>query len=573
MPRKTTRQTAPKVKATKTAIEKEIGVRLSKTEWSEAVELAQRIEANRNYKPGDVKINMMDEGELGTSGYREFGGFITEAYNASLYWPAVAPEYKRILRSCPPIVMVSRAFASWVRNIMPMVDLPEKATDDDKKYQEFILQDFENMDGGFDRFSESTVTNVPFYGFGLFEIMPGLRDPSWTPPPMREINTYEENPSPDNVEGDETPIFGRILSVDDWKSQFDDGLIGIRRLGWRDNRTFFRWEYDDGKHITGVVQQDWPYRQVHIPKNKLLHLTFGDPVNPEGRSPLEAVWRLERLKYGLEIIQGIGFEHAAGFLNVQKTQDGQLTNDDKTNIANAAQKILAAHEGNYAYSPFGIQMTVTDVPFSAANALRAAIQYYDILILSLYTMEWIGLNTMTQHGARAAQADVTQAAVFTFNAMMDGFASQYDDQIGRKLYEWNKNSFPNLTRRPKIRFTHVNNSIALEALGSFWKSIDGIIPVGTDDYKAFRKQTGFMPANSPNPEDIAAGYDTKGLYGYPQDTTGSGGGEGDTTDPMSGGIGAQGGTGTGAAGTSLFSQRNYNLYKAAEMVLSRNGKI
>jgi hypothetical protein len=86
--------------------------------------------------------------------------------------------------------------------------------------------------------------------------------------------------------------------------------------------------------------------------------------------------------------------------------------------------------------------------------------------------------------------------------MMDGFASQYDDQIGRRLWEWNRHAFPNATRRPNIRFSHVQNNIDLGSLGTFLGAINGIIPLSLDDYKAFRRQSGFMPENNPEPGDV-----------------------------------------------------------------------
>jgi hypothetical protein len=117
-------------------------------------------------------------------------------------------------------------------------------------------------------------------------------------------------------------------------------------------------------------------------------------------------------------------------------------------------------------------------------------------------MQTIILNTLTDTGARAAAVDSTQLAIFSFNSMMDGFANQYDDQIGRRLWERNKDSFPNATKRPNIRFSHVENNIDLGALGTFLSQINGIIPMSLDDYKAFRVRSGFLPENNPEPGDV-----------------------------------------------------------------------
>jgi hypothetical protein len=81
--------------------------------------------------------------------------------------------------------------------------------------------------------------------------------------------------------------------------------------------------------------------------------------------------------------------------------------------------------------------------------------------------------------------------------MMDGFASQLDQQLGRRLYEWNKDSFPGLDRRPRIRFKHIDKEPELVQMGQFFRSMDGILPLGDDDMKAIRDKTGFLPKNLP----------------------------------------------------------------------------
>lgn len=404
--------------------------------------------------------------EAGTSGLKQFSGFVNEAYNAQLFWPTVQPLYSRLRRSMPEIVMIRQAFTAWARNTAPQVDLPDEATDDDKRYQEFIYSDFENMEGGYTKFIDTLVNHVPFDGWGWWEAVPSVRRMDWKAP-------------------------------DDWQSQEDDGLFGLRRLAWRDTSTFYGWEFDDKKNMVGLNQQDFPYPPVLLEKKNGLHITFGDPNNPEGLSPLEAVWRLERIRFGLEVVQGIGYEHAAGYLNVNKTEAGTLSEDDKSNVRAAARAILTAQEGNYALWPFGMNGEVKDIGFQASSAILEAIRHYSILALSVYTMQWMALNTLTGSGSLAAADDSSSMGVFTFNAMMDGFAAQYDQQIGRRLWDWNKASFPNATKRPVIKFSHIDKSVALGEMGSFMQQMNTIMPIGDEDLKAIRKRSGFLPANLP----------------------------------------------------------------------------
>lgn len=414
----------------------------------------------------EVKIMMTEQG---TSGLKEGQGFVQEAYNQALYWPQVQPMYHRLRTSMPEIVAIRQAFTAWARRVSPIVELPDKPTDDDKKFQDFLLSDFENMEGGFGSLLDTMVNHVPFNGWGWWEAVPSRRLVDWKPPDKD----------------------------DEWRSEEDDGLIGIRRLAWRDASTFNGWDLTEKKVLRGMKQRDYPHPEVTLPLKNSLHVTYGGGNNPEGNTPLQAVWRLERIKFGLEVIQGIGFEHAAGYLDVEKTEKGDLSDQAKQLVKQAASAILTAQEGNYALWPYGMKGQVKDINFSAASSILEAIKYYGILTLSVYVMQWIALNTMTGTGSFASADSSTDMGIGAYNGMMDGFAQQYSDQIGRRLYQWNKDAFPNMTKRPKIKFSHLEKNIALETLGAFWSQINGIIPLSEDDYKAFRERTGFMPKNLP----------------------------------------------------------------------------
>lgn len=407
--------------------------------------------------------------EAGTSGLKEQQGFVYEAYHTHLYWPNVHTTYHRLRTSMPEIVAIRQAFTAWARRVSPIVELPDTPSDDDKKFQDFLLSDFENMEGGFGRLIDDMVNHVPFNGWGWWEALPGRRLEDWKPP-----------------DADDT-----------WRSEENDGLIGMRRLAWRDASTFDGWDFTPKRKLRGMTQHDYPNPPVTLPLDKSLHITYGGGNTPEGNTPMQAVWRLERIKYGLEVIQGIGFEHSAGYLDVRKIEKGDLSAEAKGLVKEAARAILTAQEGNYALWPFGIEGDVKDINFAAAGSLLEAIKYYGILTLSVYVMQWIALNTMTGTGSYSAAQDSTEMSVSVYNGMMDGFAQQYSDQIGRRLYQWNKYAFPNLTKRPKIRFSHVDKSFALDTLGAFWRQIDGILPLGEEDYKAFRDKAGFLPKTLP----------------------------------------------------------------------------
>ena len=433
--------------------------------------------------------------EQGVSGLKEWGGFVTEAYNRKLYYPQVAEEYARLRRSCPPIVMSVRQFSSWARSVKPIVNLPEKPTDDDKRYKDFRDSDYENMEGGFGAYSEQNVGRTPFDGWYVWNICLSRRNPEWIPPDYIDAQGKRWD--------------------DPWRSEADDDLIGIRRLAPRDNSSFFKWIFDGAQRVLAMIQLDPKTgREVRLERDQMLHHTFGDPSNPEGVATLEAAYRLERLQYGYQVVSGIAAEHAAGYLKFTKTEKGDISTQAERLIGQAARYMLTAQEGNYAVLPYGFEAELIETNLTAFPALTEAIKHFDILMLSLLGMQWMALNTMTDTGARAAQVDATQSGITLFNSMLDGFAAQWNDQVERKIYYYNcvlQNNFPNITKRPKVTFSHIENVIPLTELSSFFSQVSpGFkLPLGEDDLKAIRQRTGFLPQNNPKPEDVIQPDGTK----------------------------------------------------------------
>jgi len=408
--------------------------------------------------------------EVGSVGLKTTMGFVNEAYHADLRWPQCQPLFSRMRRSDPEISIVRQVYAALGRGIKLSWELPDNPTDGDKAAAEFAETVLQDISGGVTELAETMVSNVPFFGWGWWEVLPGVRNPKWKAP-----------------------------GEDDWQSNYSDGLIGIRRFAWRDSSSFDHWMLDDASgRLTGMVQQDWPNPVTPIPLDKSLHLTFGDPHNPEGLSPLESVWRLERIKYGLEIVQGIGFEHAAGYLSVNA--EGEITDLAKGQVRDAARAIMTAQEGNYALFPKGFAGKIEDVPFSAAPSILEAIKYYGILKLTLYNAQWMALSATTGAGSYSAMNDSSSMWIITYNAMIDGFVHQIDAQIGRRLFAWNAGAFPGMTRRPKLKAEPIQKVISLADLASILAPLKATIPLGEEDFKAIRARAGFLPETLPESE-------------------------------------------------------------------------
>ncbi len=411
--------------------------------------------------------------EKGTPGLDAWYGFVYKAYNADLYWPDVYELYNRLRRSDPEVTITRQIFGTVGSSIRIEPDLPEKPSDDDKRFQEFYAQTLDDLEGGIGLWRDTYVAYVPFMGWAWWEAVPAIRKRDWVPP-------------------DDDP----------WRSKYNDGLIGFRRFGFRDHSSFDSWKLNENNgRLAGMQQLDAPNPRILLPIENSIHITFGDAENPEGLTPLEALWRLERIKYGLEIVQGIGFEHTAGYLNIKKTEGGALTDSDHANIKKAARAILTAQEGNYAAWPPGFDASLIDVTFSGALALLEAIRHYSMLKLALYNMQWVAMSTVSATGSYAALKDSTALWLVAFNSMMSNGVQQLDEQIGSRLLKLNQGKFPGITRRPQLKASKVEKLIDLAELAAFMQAIKGVLPLGDDDYLEFRKRTGFLPETLPQVEE------------------------------------------------------------------------
>jgi len=422
--------------------------------------------------------------EVGTPGLEIYSGYIAKAYNTKLHWPGVEPLYSRIWRSDPEVATVRTLLDAWASGLSVTVDLPDKQggidlgepSDDDRRAQEFGYQVLDDISGGIKKWLTAVTTRTPFFGFGIWEVVSGLRQPTWKPP----------------NEGD------------DWRSEYDDGLVGIRRLAFRDYSSFESWEADDNTgRVMGVWQNDPPNERRLLESDRLLHIIYGDLDNPEGLATLEAMWRLERIKYGHEVTFGIGAEHTAGHLSVKAEK--KLTTDDLGHIKRAARAILTAQEGNYAAWPEGFNGEIIDVPFAAAPSLLEAIRYYSILKLSLLGMQWIAQSGISSTGTYGAMQDSSNMAVLLFNSMIGGFEQQFNEQVMKRLYAHpvNAAAFPNMTRRPQLKISRLDKLIELEQMGNFLTALNAIMPLGDEDYVAIRRKSEFLPETLPEPEQTA----------------------------------------------------------------------
>lgn len=428
---------------------------------------AAYLPVNHFASPGQPAPSMKEDGNPGFIGFYDIAN---TAWSSELYWPAVwNSTYRRLYRGDPEVTIVRQMYDVWARDASILVDVSDKATGDEKKARDFYLEVLDDLEGGINTFQQKGMATAPFLGWAAFEVVPAMRKFDWTPP-----------------------------GGDPWRSDYDDGWIGIRRLGWRDYSAFNGWGLsDDQRYITEYNQvSPTTGKSFSIDYDRILHLTFGDTSHPYGLSPLEAVWRLERLKYNQEVVFGIGMEKAAGYLSV--SLEGAPSNSDLANIRAAAKAILSAQQGNYGVWPRGVTADVIDVTFSAAEALLASIRFYHLLKLQvLFASQWVSISTTAEAGSYAAATESGKMALSIFNATFASIVRQFDDKVGRLLWKWNKYHLAPGTRRPHFTAKEVKADISPNELAQLLAMLAPVLALGEKDMIEIRRHTGFLPLEVP----------------------------------------------------------------------------
>lgn len=225
----------------------------------------------------DKKGFKYDPNSVGTTGLREYGGYIQEEFQKELRGSNAARTYREMADNDPTVGAVLFAITTLIRQ----VEWSFQATDDSpeaeaaKQFAEEVLNDMSVSWSSV----IAEICSMFAYGYAPMEII-------W----KKRLGTDARDGS------------GR--------SAYTDGRIGIRALSLRAQNTVVKWGIDpeDGT-IDGVYQQPWNGPQVYIPIGKmLLFRTTEEKNNPEGRSILRNAYRPWYFKKRIEEIEAIGIE-------------------------------------------------------------------------------------------------------------------------------------------------------------------------------------------------------------------------------------------------------------------------
>jgi len=230
---------------------------MARTKQEEKVEVS---------KASNEDIARFRLGEVGYNGIPVFNGITQTEIRKELTHPESLNTYK-LMSMHPSINAPLNLFDSMVSKANFRFVPPKDATEEEKNQTKIVEEMFGDMENSVEDFIHEAMT-ASVYGWAAIE------------------KVYRKR----------TKSSG---------SMYDDGLIGIKKLSLRNQKSVQKFIFDDtGNEVIGLTQNISgmvdPYNrfnsrkesEVNIPRNKFMLITFGkDRNNPYGESPLRDVYQ------------------------------------------------------------------------------------------------------------------------------------------------------------------------------------------------------------------------------------------------------------------------------------------
>lgn len=440
-----------------------------------------------NGRQADIEFQLTDE--LGKEGLNAFYGHVSETYIEKLRWPEAYKVYDEMRRRDPTLRSILNAIkllarqAEWKAE--PASDKPA-----DQEAADFLQTNLEDMSHTVEDLVDDVFTCLPF-GWSSVEIC------------------YKRRNGP----GGEYP------------SQFTDGRVGWRKMAFRRQSSFARWELDANGGLAGWWQIAAPdYEERFLPIEKLLHFVAErDGNNPEGMSLFESAYEPYHFVTNLQIISGIGWQRAFVGLPVFEFEERPSPNDN-ARVKSIGQG-LTIDEKQFVSLPPKVKFRLESTENSGANALLDTIKMYRILMTQMVLADFLFLGT-SDTGSWALGSDKSQLFIMAVNGYLDKVAAVKNRFGVARLFEYNE--FPGISALPRITHSEVRKPNLTE-LGQFIQQIAPYITLGDEDEIWIRQQAGMPEVEE---EDTASPADDELDPETGSEDEGGGGEDVEASDPF-----------------------------------------
>lgn len=213
----------------------------------------------------------MTFGEYGSSGLRAFSGWVREEFLPQLVGRQGAQKYREMMDNSPTIGAIMYAIKGTMRKVewrvMPAgTEDGSDPTPEATEAAEFVESCMDDMSHTWEDLVAENLSMLG-YGYAPHEIVYKLR------------NGRDPGMDPDDPKK-QLP-----------KSEYDDGLIGWRKIPLRGQDTVLKWFFSKNGEIEGMTQLPWTGAMVDLPIEKMLLFRPNQHKNnPEGVSILRTAY-------------------------------------------------------------------------------------------------------------------------------------------------------------------------------------------------------------------------------------------------------------------------------------------
>lgn len=409
-----------------------------------------------------AKATTLDE--VGTSGIPVFAGRFEERYLADLNGPEGLQKLGAILRTEPAAFTAHRMILVTAQQAKWRV-VPASEDEADIEAADFVQSCIDDMAHAFGR-AISFALSCQAFGFADLEIVWKRRN------------------------GRDAKGAG---------SKFDDGLIGIRKLGVRRQETVERWEFDEQGGPQTMIQRDpTTFKTIEIPIEKILHFVGGDDRGSwEGLGWLEPAYKLYHMIQNYEIIEGVGHQRSHVGLPVFKWLQVPGP-DDKSAVEQIGRKLIV-NEQAYVMLPGPlVEFSLETVSNSNATALADKINQLRWELMGLVAITFMRLGS-TDSGSRALGDTLTTLFAQSIDGALSDMAEVFNRHLIPRLFEANASKFGGITDYPHLEPTHIYK-IPMQAM-QWLDSVQRYLDTATYPDAAWVRDVMGMPEISEEDQD------------------------------------------------------------------------
>lgn len=433
--------------------------------------------------------------ELGTTGLRQFSGYVREEWLPQLQGLRAIKVYREMSSNDAMVGAILFAIEMLLRQVSWRVE-PKDTTLEAAQAAEFLRGAlFDDMSQSWPIILSEILSFLP-YGFAYHELV-YKRRMGMIPPAGQE----------------QSPTWA--------PSRYNDGLIGWRKWPIRSQDTLLRWEFDEARSVRGFIQQDPLAGKIaEIPITKaLLFRAFSWKGNPEGKSILRTAYRAWYRKTHIENIEGIGvYRDLAGipyitapqelFYETASAAEKSILDYIKKMGTGVAQDEQACIILPQSYDQGGHPLFEFKLLASAGSKqidTSTIIQREDVHICQSVLADMLMVGH-TNTGARA----VAQPKADLFNLTLNGFSDAICEVINRHATPrlWTLNAFP-----PETMPLLTHGEVEHVDLNEFSQVILRYSQSGfdvTQDWPYIRQVSGFPPMSEQAEPAVGISGNTKG---------------------------------------------------------------